>query len=276
MAYNTDLRYCSTVGDLYQTWRAVQDKKLLHPETYDVLNRLVSRVPDQSLVNVPESFTYSATGQRASMTDASGTTTFTYDNLDRLKTKATPQGTLSYTYDGAGDIVSVSSSNTNGVSLAYTYDNLSRLSAVVDLRLPSGQNTTSYTYDAVSNQATVTYPNGLQSSFAYDNLNRLKTLNGAKAGYSYNLGASGNKLGATESGGRTLTWAYDGIYRLTNETIALDPHSKNGAVAYGLDPFGNRISQGYLHCTNISMRAQTPSTISILLGELLLNPPQPA
>src|SRR5271168_766863 len=29
MAYNTDLRYCSTVGDLYQTWRAVQDKKLL-------------------------------------------------------------------------------------------------------------------------------------------------------------------------------------------------------------------------------------------------------
>jgi CubicO group peptidase (beta-lactamase class C family) len=34
MAYNTDLRYCSTVGDLYQTWRAVQDKKLLRPETF--------------------------------------------------------------------------------------------------------------------------------------------------------------------------------------------------------------------------------------------------
>lgn len=33
MAYNTDLRYCSTVGDLYQTWRAVEDKKLLSPET---------------------------------------------------------------------------------------------------------------------------------------------------------------------------------------------------------------------------------------------------
>jgi hypothetical protein len=37
MAYNTDLRYCSTVGDLYQTWRAVQDKKLLRPETFRMM-----------------------------------------------------------------------------------------------------------------------------------------------------------------------------------------------------------------------------------------------
>jgi D-alanyl-D-alanine carboxypeptidase len=34
MAYNTDLRYCGTVGDLYQTWRAIQDKKLLRLETF--------------------------------------------------------------------------------------------------------------------------------------------------------------------------------------------------------------------------------------------------
>jgi D-alanyl-D-alanine carboxypeptidase len=37
MAYNTDLRYCSTVGDLYQTWRAVQEKKLLRPETFKMM-----------------------------------------------------------------------------------------------------------------------------------------------------------------------------------------------------------------------------------------------
>jgi D-alanyl-D-alanine carboxypeptidase len=37
MAYNTDLRYCSTVGDLYQIWRAVQDKKLLRPETFRMM-----------------------------------------------------------------------------------------------------------------------------------------------------------------------------------------------------------------------------------------------
>jgi hypothetical protein len=38
MAYNTDLRYCSTVGDLYQTWRAVQEKKLVRPETLQLMS----------------------------------------------------------------------------------------------------------------------------------------------------------------------------------------------------------------------------------------------
>jgi RHS repeat-associated protein len=51
---------------------------------------------------------------------------------------------------------------------------------------------------------------------------------------------------ATESNGgaenRTVNWTYDGIYRLTNETIALAPSGHNGNVSYGLDPVGNRVS----------------------------------
>jgi RHS repeat-associated protein len=39
-----------------------------------------------------------------------------------------------------------------------------------------------------------------------------------------------------------VNWSYDGIYRLTNETIASDPSQVNGSVAYGLDPVGNRLS----------------------------------
>ena len=62
-----------------------------------------------------------------------------------------------------------------------------------NLQIPGGQNTTTYTYDPASNLATVTYPNGLSSNFTYDDLNRVTALN-------------------------------DGIYRLTNETISLDPH----------------------------------------------------
>jgi D-alanyl-D-alanine carboxypeptidase len=34
MAYNSDLRFCSTVGDLLQLWRAIQDKPLVRPETF--------------------------------------------------------------------------------------------------------------------------------------------------------------------------------------------------------------------------------------------------
>jgi CubicO group peptidase (beta-lactamase class C family) len=34
MAYNSDLRFCSTVGDLLQLWRAIQQKHLVRPETF--------------------------------------------------------------------------------------------------------------------------------------------------------------------------------------------------------------------------------------------------
>ena len=55
---------------------------------YDTLNRLMSRTPDPSLPDTPESFTYTATGKRATMTDASGTTIYTYDAQDRLQTQS--------------------------------------------------------------------------------------------------------------------------------------------------------------------------------------------
>src|SRR5260221_4622537 len=37
MAYNSDLRFCSTVADIYQLWRAIQEKKLIRPETFKLM-----------------------------------------------------------------------------------------------------------------------------------------------------------------------------------------------------------------------------------------------
>jgi D-alanyl-D-alanine carboxypeptidase len=37
MAYNSDLRFCSTVGDLLQLWRAIKDKSLVRPETFKLM-----------------------------------------------------------------------------------------------------------------------------------------------------------------------------------------------------------------------------------------------
>jgi len=39
MAYNSDLRFCSTVGDLYQLWRAIKEKNLIRPETFQQMSR---------------------------------------------------------------------------------------------------------------------------------------------------------------------------------------------------------------------------------------------
>jgi YD repeat-containing protein len=135
--------------------------------------------------------------------------------LDRLVTRATPQVTPSYSQDTAGNIAATSSSNPNGAAVAFTYDNLNRLSTVVDNRLPVAQNTTTYSYHPASNLATATSPNGLQSSFTYDDLDRVTALN---ASYSYLLVQAGNRKQATESSCQMVNWTYDGIYLLTNET----------------------------------------------------------
>ena len=37
MAYNADLRFCSTVGDLYQLWTAIGDKQLVEPKTFAMM-----------------------------------------------------------------------------------------------------------------------------------------------------------------------------------------------------------------------------------------------
>ena len=76
------------------------------------MNRLVKKTPDSRLGEAAVSFTYWPTGKRQTMTDASGTTTYNYDNQDRLTSKQTPQGTLTYLYDAAGNVKSTKSSNT--------------------------------------------------------------------------------------------------------------------------------------------------------------------
>lgn len=206
--------------------------------TYDALNRLLSRAtPGETTV----SFTYTSTGKRQTMTDASGTTNYSYDSMDRLSSKATPEGTLSYTYDAAGNLASTTSSNAHGVSTSYGYDDLNRLTSVADTNL-AGSNTTTYTYDNASNVGSVTYPNGVKAQFTYDTLNRVSSLDSQVSGYTYQRGPTGNQTNVVELGGRTETWAYDGIYRLTNESIASAPSGDNGAVSYGLDPVGNRLS----------------------------------
>jgi len=139
-------------------------------------------------------------------------------------------------------VASIKSSNANGVWASYTYDDMGRLGTVVDSRL-QGQQTTTYSYDAASNLATAAYPNNSisnPSAFTYDSLNRLTALASPVSSYNYTLGATGNRTKAIEGTGRTLNWSYDGIYRLTNETISADPANKDGVVAYTLDSVGNR------------------------------------
>ncbi len=150
-----------------------------------------------------------------------------------------PFGTLSYTYDNAGDVLSIKSSNTGGISDVYTYDVLNRLSTVTD-----AAGATTYSYDAVGNLQSFAYPNGVAHTYAYDTLNRLTQVGAAKgtalSSHTYTLGAAGNRLSVAELSGRNVAYGYDSLYRLTSETVTADPHSHNFTNGYAYDAVGNR------------------------------------
>jgi len=211
---------------------------------YDALNRLTEKRPDPATGEPVVRFTFTASGQRATMEDASGTTTYSYDDRDRLTAKATPAGTLSYSYDEAGNLLSIQSGHAGGALMTYAYDALNRLASVTD----ANGGVTTYTYDLVGNLAGYAYPNGVEHRYTYNVLNRLTDLALVRGGttiasYAYTLGATGNRQSVTELSGRRAAYGYDDLYRLTSETVTGDPAGVNGTVGYDYDPVGNRLER---------------------------------
>jgi len=206
--------------------------------TYDSLNRLLSKVPDSSFHAAPVTFTYTRSGNRASMTDPSGTTTYAYDSSDRLISANKPNGTITYSFDVANNLISASD---GGTQVTYSYDGSRRLASVSE----ANTGTTNYSYDSVGNLSAVTYPNGVSHAYSYNSKNQLNDLavnKGASpvASFAYTLDAVGHRLSATELSGRTVAYGYDNIYRLTSETVAGAAGGLNGTAAYSYDPAANR------------------------------------
>ncbi len=208
---------------------------------FDALNRLTNKA---SINGYKITFAYSPTGQRTNMTDASGTTSYTYDVRDRVLTKSAPAGTLTYTYDGFGNQATVQSSTASGVSVTYGYDALNRLTNVLD----RFTNSTLYGFDAVGNLQTMQLPNTVTNTYVYDSLNRLtnltaKSSGGTVATFAYKLATAGNRTNLVETingTSRTNAWGYDPLYRLTNEIITA---SVGGTISYKYDVVGNRTNR---------------------------------
>jgi RHS repeat-associated protein len=213
---------------------------------YDVMNRLTNK---SSVGGYRVGFTYTLTGQRQTMVDSSGTTSYSYDNRDRLQTKTTgwnagPTIELNYTYDLNGNVSNLWSSTSGGVNLVYNYDALNRLTNV----LANGNQSAKYGFDPNGNLQTSQFGNGVVTNvYQYDLLNRLTNSTWRSHGtnvasFFYKLGATGNRTNLIETvanlAATTYQWQYDPLYRLTNENI-----SALGTLGYKLDGVGNRTNR---------------------------------
>lgn len=205
---------------------------------------------------------YDVDGQRMSMVDGSGTSTFAYDSLHRL-TSATdgwPGGrTVTYGYDLAGDLTSIVyplgaaalSANSpyvnNGDTVGRAYDPAGRLASVTDWF----GNTTTFGYDPDGNLTTTAYPNHTSEANTYDAAGHLThTTDTGPSGVFMDLPygrdpvgllASDNPTGT--SPGVTETFGYDKVNRLTGATAG------QGAVgvptkSYAYDASDNLTSMG--------------------------------
>jgi len=137
----------------YDYYRNGRRSSVIYPEgtketyTYDKNNQVTSLINSKEEGTVISSFQYSydAAGNQLTKKEEKGTTTYTYDTLNRLSTVTeTDSKTTSYTYDGAGN--RKSEQVTKGslyTATIYKYNNQNHLTSTVS---SSGEET-KYVYD---------------------------------------------------------------------------------------------------------------------------------
>lgn len=188
---------------------------------YDLDDRVISlSYADGLTANV--TLAYDADGRRASMSDGTGTTSYTYDPSGRLLTETNGASqTVAYSYDGVGDVTGIT--YPNGQTVTRTYNADEQLASVTDWL---GKQT-SFSYDGDGNQVSEALPNGISASSAYDAADRLtgitdNTGTGALASFTYTRDALGQLTSSTGGGATSGTdnYTYDDQGRLTGDSGA--------------------------------------------------------
>ena len=211
---------------------------------YDVHNRLIqTKLGDTVLI----AQTYDGNGNKLTMQDESGTTTRTYDALNRVLTKDVPNmGTTTYQYDitsgvASGQVAEKAIDPKQNITVK-TYDKNGRLFSV-----KGGENAQGAKYEYYPNgaQKKVTNPNGSTADYTYYEDGMLKSLTNKNASgnvidsYNYTYDAAKNQLSKTETvfgeDKGTTSFTYDSMNRLKTVT---EPSNK--VTEYGYDKAGNR------------------------------------
>ena len=221
--------------------------------TYDYQNRLTEMVAKEKKTGkeTKHSYTYNAYGDVATLDD----TAFMYEDASGQVTKETKKLTKNkdvvknYSYDSAGNksAFDVKVGDDTKLSLHYSYDGESKLTAVTDEK---GSQVVGYSYDADGNLAERTVSgNNLTTTYTYDYQNRLTAMKnqtgsaGVISEYNSEYLANGQKSEETsdvagkdgKKSQKTATYIYDLLGRIKRET-------KTGSedISYTYDSNNNR------------------------------------
>jgi len=214
---------------------------------YDALNRLVAQsYPANSTLNVVYTYDQTANGNigighLTSLQDASGTTTFTYDNrgqrIAQNKTLNLAGLALSsaetFSYDSAGRLTQ--HGYPDSVAVNYTRNNAGQVTAVsLNLNgqtLPIASN---IAYAAFGPVTQMTWGNSLTLNRTYDQDYQLTAQTIGSWQFQYAFDAAGNLSNQQNNLWGSVQYQYDALDRLTRE------QSSATQKDYTLDATGNR------------------------------------
>jgi RHS repeat-associated protein len=147
---------------LQRPFKVTDGKGQIHNFTYDPIDR----VKTETVGSLSVSHTYDPNGNQAQLSDPTGATTFTYDELNRNLTKSVPaRPTMTYTYDGVGNLLTLTDA---GGQVSYRYDDANRLDQLTE----PGNKITTFTSDNNDRRKTAAFPNGVTVTLGYDDAGR--------------------------------------------------------------------------------------------------------
>ncbi len=210
--------------------------------TYDVLNRVTSvTYPDQTI-----SYTYdSGTNQKGRLTqvtDASGSTGWSYDTHGRVLSKQQSMGvtkTLGYDYDSAGRLQTLTLPSGNTVTYGYTDGKITSLTLNGSTTILSN-----VLYQPFGPTRGWTWGNSTLAISEYDTDGKITGIDSAGL-KTYSYDDAFRITGITDAGNSSLSqsYAYDVLDRLTSAT-------------------GTSLSQGWTYDANSNRLTQTGSAAS--------------
>jgi RHS repeat-associated protein len=183
-------------------------------------------------------FTYDGVGNRLTMVDWIGTTTYAVDALNRVTSVTDPAGNvIGYGFDAVGNLTTLTYPGSKVVT--YTFDDANRIATVTDW---DGRVTT-YTPDADGRIGSFTLANGVVTTLGYDAKGRTTHVDHAKgattiASRGYTFDNVDNRKTVTHDGGGLDTLTYDELYRITGVSYA-----DGTAQGFTYDATGNRATQ---------------------------------
>jgi RHS repeat-associated protein len=193
--------------------------------------------------------TYTANGAVKTVTDSMGTTTYSYDVLtSQLSRIDNSNGSsIAYTYDLAGRVKTQTErgiSTGGGYTTEYTYDTFGNLKSVKD---PTGGITT-MNYDTLNRLTTRDMPNGVTTTWTYDQLDRIESVthkngNTVLASVAYARNASGEPNKITREDGTYTKLQYDTALRITRESFYNAQNVLLDESTYVYDAAGKRIAK---------------------------------